>query len=127
MGIKVITVEWGGQTGTINEREAFEAADAIEDHVTIFDLVHMMADPRNLRVAKLAAGYAALCKVAGIKADAQEIRKELASSLGSYISGDESAFAKVAAAIQPLYAILTDGAPVNQGETEPGNEEAPAS
>lgn len=130
MAIKTLTVEWGGKTGTINEREAFAAADAVEDHVTIFELAEMATNPRKLRAGRLAAAYAALCRHAGVPADPQEIRRELAAELGGALRGEKNALGKVQVVIGPLYTLLTDGANAgggsSEGDTE-GNEQAPAS
>lgn len=125
--MRILTVEWQGKSGTINANEAFAAADAIEDSVTIYELAEMASDPRKLKVGKLAAAYASLCKHAGVPVNAQEVRRELAHAMAGALQGREDTFASVVGVIEPLYQILTDGAPKATGEEAPGNGEAPAS
>lgn len=132
MSISVIKVTWGDQTGTINADEAFLAADAIEQHVAVFELAMMLSDPRQLRTAKLALAYHELCKVAGIKSTPKEIRSALVKSFENGDTAKErgaSFMAEAGVIIGQLLAILTDGADMGQGDEaqEAGNVEAPAS
>lgn len=133
MGIDVITIEWNGKTGTINENEAFAAAEAVERHVGVFELSRMMVDPQAIRITAVAKAYADLCKVAGVPADAVDVRKAITDTLHS--AGDartrgKNMLGEVQKVIMPLYNILTDGAPstgdAGEGDTE-GNAETPAS
>jgi len=133
MGVKVIKVEWDGKTGTINEDEAFIAAERIEEHVPVFELAMMLSDPARLQTAKLSRAYAALCDVAGIKASAKDIRAKMAASFGQGETAQERGLSFVKAAgevISPLLVILTDGADMGQPNDEAqdeGNPPAPTS
>lgn len=133
MGIDVIQIEWEGQTGTINADEAFIAAEAIEEHVAIFELAAMAQNMASFKTAKVARAYAALCKVAGINVSAQDVRKKIAASFSDGATAQErgtSFLVQASGVIGPLLQILTDGADlggdVDEAQAE-GNQQAPTS
>ena len=129
MGIKVISIEWNGQKGTINENEAFEAAEAIEDHVTVFELYGMLQDHKSLKIAQIAKAYAALCRVAGIKAEPKDVASALRQALRSTKKGEDGFWSQVMGVVNPLLNILTDGAPEGESgeDKDPGNAKKAAS
>lgn len=119
MGIKVISIEWNGSKGTINEDEAFAAAEAVEEHITVFELFQMTQNTKKLKIAPLAKAYAALCDVAGVPAEPKAIASGLRGALRSSEKGQF--WGEVMGVITPLLTILTDGAPDDGEDKESGN------
>jgi len=124
--MKSIEIEWDGERATLTERQAFAAADAIEEHVTFGQLAQMRMDGNKVRFAQIAAAYAALLGVVGIRASAHQVHVKFKEQLRDASSADKlSATMK---AIDWLLMVLMDGAPEADGDEEPaGNVEAPAS
>ena len=114
--VKVIGVEYGGKEYTINENEVFSVCDAIEDVITLGDLVEMMKDPKKIRFAKLAAAYAALLREVGAPADARAIHNDFRAALNG-----KGGVGKAQEAIASIIDILMDGAEPSEGDKEPGN------
>jgi len=100
----MIEIEWKGETLTIREDQAFEAAEAVEEFFTIADLGRFSGKPK---LAKLSRGFAELVNFAGGKATPQEVRQ---SALAAVKDG-QSQTEVVLSIMSALYAILMDGAP----------------
>ena len=113
---RVITVEYGGKEYTVNETEVFTVCDAIEDVVTLGELVGMLNDPNKIRFAKLAAAYAALLREVGAPVDARTIHDDFRTALNG-----KGGVGKAQEAIASIMAILMDGAEPPEGDKEPGN------
>lgn len=116
--MREIKVTWGETEYAITENMAFEMADAIEDHVTVFELSDMLRDMKKVRLNKLARAYAAMLNELGAKTTARDVKASLVAGLKA---GDGEWVGVVTA----LIAILFDGVPETEGEPE-GNVEAPA-
>ncbi len=76
-----IEIEWKGETYTITERDAFEVADAIEDVVTLGQLVQMRSDGENIRFARLAKAYSAMLNATGAQTTPDEVRNAFLAGL----------------------------------------------
>jgi len=99
-----IEIEWKGETLTIREDQAFEAAEAVEEVFTLGELARFGDKPK---LAALSRGFAALVNFAGGKATPQEVRQ---SALAAMKTGQDEA-AVLASIMSALIEILMDGAP----------------
>lgn len=123
---KIITIEWEGKEYTLNESEAFLAADAIEGILTIGELIQMRADGDKIRFVKLAQCYSALLSEVGLSVPATKIRQGFLDSIKNKPA--EQKLAAAVAAMDMLMEIIMDGAPSDDGGAkEPGNDSALAS
>ncbi len=123
---KIISLKWKGESYTLNENEAFLAADAVEDVLTLGELVAMRNDGGKIKFAKLASAYSALLSEAGCDAPAMEIRKAFTEAMKGRSKGFKLELA--VEAIDQLILILMDGAPVDDaGDKKPKNESESAS
>lgn len=123
---KVIGIEYGGKSYTINETEVFTVCDAIEDVITLGELAAMIHDPRKIRYAKLAAAYAALLREVGAPVDPRAVHNDFRKALsGNGLDGVEQA----RAVMDGLISILMDGSEPSEGapkgDKEPGNGQEP--
>lgn len=129
MSRKPIKVTWGDQSGTINEREAFLACEAIEEHLTLFELIAMQSDLKQLKTAKLSRAYAGICAIAGVNVSAMDIKSGMSKSFRE-AEGKEY-FEMVQSVIGPLVVMLTEDGPKEQASGDEaeaaGNVEASTS
>lgn len=126
--MKEIKLKWQGKEASIPEAGVFLAADAVEEHVTVGELLQMRAQRGKIRFARLAIAYAALLQSAGIAAAPSEIHKEFTKALKSGAPADRLSFA--VQAIDDLCIILMDGVEDldDPEEDEPsGNDQPPVS
>lgn len=122
----VIALEWKGETYTLNESEAFEAADAVEDIATYGELVMMLGDLRTIRYARLAKCYGILLREAGANVSDLEIHNEFKAAIRE--SKGVDIFKVSIEAINMLTKILVGDMPQSmKGDGDTKNEEAPAS
>ena len=108
--MNTLKIEWKGETLTINENEAFEVGERIEEIVTLSELAEMGNKPK---FHKLARCYAEMINFAGGNTTPREIHSEMMGQM----KGDESEL-MIAEAIASLISILMDGAPEGDGEDE---------
>lgn len=109
---KVITIKWQGETFTLNEEEAFLAADGIEDILTIGQLSAMMSDPRNIKFVKIARCYALMLNEAGASVKPKQVHNEFMKAKAN--SGGTELRLVALKACSTLLEILMDGAPTNE-------------
>jgi len=124
---KIITLKWDGEEYTLNETEAFLAADAVEEFLTLGELVEMRSDGNRIRFAKIAQAYAAMLSEAGCRVSAQQVHRAFTDALKSDKPQDRLTMA--VQAIDWLIMVVMDGSP-SDDEPEGGdtkNEDAPAS
>jgi hypothetical protein len=107
--MRVLELEWKGKPFTLNEDEAFRAADAVEDVVTVGELAAMRADGNKMRFAKLAMAYAALLREAGAQAQDREVHSMFMEALKDENSEDRTRI--WLQAVDTLLMILMDGIP----------------
>lgn len=121
----VIRLTWGDQSGTLNEKQMFEAAEALEEHVTLFEIGQMMANVENIKLAKLARGYSAILGAAGISVSPIDIRSKLVANLhaGQSVENTVKLMHDINRIYAPIWAILTDGAPVSDEDGEVEEDE----
>jgi len=100
----MIEIEWKGETLTIRENQAFEAAEAVEEVFTLGELAKFESKPK---LAALSRGFAALVNFAGGKATPQEVRQ---SALAAMKAGENEA-AVLTSIMSALVEVLMDGAP----------------
>lgn len=123
---KVISLKWNGEEYTLNEKEAFLAADAVEDVLTLGELVAMRADGSKIKFAKLSSAYAAMLMEAGCKVDPVDIHKAFTDRLKGKDEGFKLEMA--VEAIDWLILVLMDGAPESdEGDKEGKNAGTPGS
>lgn len=113
-----IKLSFKGEEYTIAEDRAFEAAEAVEDVMTIQDLSAMMPNPKFTKIARC---FGALLRFAGAKVSDADVRSEMMREISALTSEDDQEQAKgllAAQAIESLLTILMDGAPEGEA-TEP--------
>jgi hypothetical protein len=108
--MKAIKIEWKGETLTINETEAFDVGERIEEIVTLAELAEMGNKPK---FHKLARCYAEMINFAGGNTTPREIHSEMMGQMKGDHDGGEL---MIAEAIASLISILMDGAPESDGE-----------
>lgn len=116
---KIVTLTWKGEDYTLNENEAFLAADAVEEFITLGELFKMRTDGNRIRFAKVAQAYSAMLGEAGCRVTPQEVHKAFTDAMKS-----EDAAGKLQMAIQAidwLIMVLTDGA--NAGDAQEDKEQ----
>lgn len=121
---KVITITWNSEEYTLNENEAFLAADAVEDVITVGELVEMLQSMRNVRFAKLAMAFGALLREAGASVSDKEIHDEFKAALSNAPQAEKMALARKA--MLNLVGVIMDGAPSEGGDSETKNVTTPA-
>lgn len=119
---KVITIKWQGETFTLNEEEAFLAADGIEDILTIGQLSAMMSDPRKIKFVKIARCYAVMLNEAGASVKPKQVHNEF-MKVKANSDGTELRLVALQACAT-LLDILMDGAPTSK---EGGEQQNPPS
>ena len=73
-----ILIEWEGKTYTIPEDEAFAAAEAVEEVVTLDELSKM-------RLTKVAKGYSALLRHCGVVVSHEVVHKKLVQAMADSV------------------------------------------
>jgi hypothetical protein len=106
-----IRLTFRGQDYVIPENRAFEAGEAVEEIVTLSELVGMRTRPR---FHKLARCYGELLRYAGCRVTDREVHSEIMGGL----KGREAKAEAAAAALNALIEVLMDGAPDDGGEDE---------
>ena len=105
-----ILIEWDGRTYTIPEDEAFAAAEAVEEVVTLGEL-----SDGKMRLTKVAKGYSALLRHCGAVVPPEAVHRKLVQAMADYIQGgkaDKAAAEKlvILTATQSLLAVIMSGA-----------------
>lgn len=125
MTISLIKVEWDGEVGTINEKEAWLACEAIERHVKFFELSEMLTNPKSIAFNSVSEAYAAVLGVAGIVVTREQVKARIMASIRNGKRAEKlDAFRAVA---DQLFTILMEGNDFSDGDpaaegTEAGNE-----
>lgn len=121
-----LEITWNGKDYVIGEDDIFLAADAVENVVTVGELVQMRTDGNKIRFVKLAQAFAALLREAGCNVTDRQVHKAFTDGLKN--ADPKSKLEVATQAIDRLLFILFDGAPEPTGEgKKSGNEPAPAS
>lgn len=128
--MKEIKLSWKDKEAVIPEDGVFLAADAVEDHVTVGELLQMRSQRGKIRFVRLSMAYAALLQSAGIFVTPSEIHKEFTKAIKGGDAKNRLTFAM--RAIEDLCIILLDGVadldePDEGDRDAPGNEPTPAS
>lgn len=110
--MNIIKIEWKGETLTINEDEAFEVGERIEEILTLSELAEMGGKPKFYKLARC---YSEMVNFAGGHTTPREIHSEMMAQIKGDNDGGEL---MIAEAIASLIAILMDGAPEGDGEGE---------
>lgn len=114
MTISLIKVEWDGQVGTINEKEAWLACEAIERHVKFFELSEMLTNPKSIAFNSVSEAYAAVLGVAGIVVTREQVKARIMASIRNGKRAEKlDAFRAVA---DQLFTILMEGNDFSDGE-----------
>ena len=112
---KVLKIEWKGETLTINEDEAFEVGEEIEEIATLTELAEMGTRPK---LHKLARCYSVMINFAGGNSTPREIHSEMMRQMKAGERGE----LMIAQAVATLIAILMDGAPENDEPADDGKK-----
>ena len=123
--MKKLEITWKGETVTLKEDDVFIVADAIEQVVTLGELVAMNADGSAIRFTVLAKAWAAMLSELGIKVTAREVHREFMAAVRNAEPQEKMQLA--GEALSWLVVVLMDGAPAPDPEDDPGNAEAPGS
>lgn len=111
--MKVIKIEWGGETYTINENEAFEIGERIEDIITMGDLAKMQMEA-SPKFRKLSRCFAEMINFAGGRASPQDVHTQMMAQIKSTeATAPEDLFVTIA--INTLLEIMMDGVPEGEG------------
>mgnify|MGYP006935322359 CR=1 FL=1 len=108
--MKIIKLKWKGEDLTINENEAFEIGEQIEEIISLNEIALMATAPK---FRKLARCYAEMINFAGGHATPQEIHSEMMDQIKE--GGEDAQALLVATALEMLVEILMDGAPTGDG------------
>lgn len=111
--MKRIEIEWKGEAFSVEEREAFELGERIEEIVTLNELAQMANKPK---FRKLARCYAEIINFAGGRATPAEIYSEMMNEIKAQSSEGSALIA--AEAIGALIDILMDGAPEEEASDD---------
>ena len=84
--MNTLKIEWKGETLTINENEAFEVGERIEEIVTLAELAEMGNKPK---FHKLARCYAEMINFAGGNTTPREIHSEMMAQMKGDNDGGE--------------------------------------
>lgn len=106
-----ITLNFKGETFTIEENRAFEAAEAVEDVMTIPQIVAMQDNPKFTKIAKC---FGAMLRFAGAKVSDADVHKEMMREISSLEANEDASQAEEILATRALGAlleVLMDGAP----------------
>tara|TARA_R110000851_G_scaffold180991_2_gene328660 strand:- start:266 stop:634 length:369 start_codon:yes stop_codon:yes gene_type:complete len=106
-----ITIEWAGEKLTINENEAFEVGELIEEIVTLGELAEMGEKPRFFKLARC---YSVMINFAGGNTTPKAVHSEMMKQVKG---GGEQSTLLIGDAIAGLIAILMDGS-VTDGDGE---------
>lgn len=112
-----INLSFKGETYTIRDDQAFEAAEAVEDVMTIPEIVAMQAAPKFTKIARC---FGAMLRFAGVKVSDREVHQEMMREISAMEGDADVSEAKellAAQAIAALLSVLMDGAP--EGDAEP--------
>lgn len=115
-----IKLSFKGETYTIPEDQAFEAAEVVEEVMTIPQIVAMQENPRFTKIARC---FGAMLRFAGVKVSDREVHQEMMREIASLDSDADQEQGKemlAAQAVASLLAVLMDGAPEGDG-TEGGD------
>jgi len=113
-----ITLKFKGEEYTIAESQAFEAAEQVEDVLTISEIAAMQANPKFVKIAKC---FGVLLRFAGCKVSDRDVHSEMMAEVMK-MSEDDATEAKemlAAQAIGSLMAVLLDGAPEDDEAEDP--------
>lgn len=121
--MEAFTIKWQGQEATVKADQAFELADAIEQHVTVGELAVMRSVPGRIQYVKLSKAYAAMLMACGIPAKAKDVHGEFTKVLRSATADDRLGMA--IEALDWLLMVLMDGAPEPEPDDKPVKDAAP--
>lgn len=119
-----IKLGFKGVDYSIAENRAFEAAEVVEDVMTIQDLSAMMPNPKFTKIARC---FGALLRFAGAEVSDAEVKREMMREISQMTSETEQEQAKgllAAQAIESLLTVLMDGAPEGDAGEDTGKAKA---
>lgn len=111
--MKQISIEWKGESYTIEENEAFALGERLEDIVTLAELAEMAERPK---FRKLARCYAEMLRFAGARVTPEQVHTQMMDEIKGL--GENTKAQVVAEAIGVLIEILMDGAPVGEAQDD---------
>lgn len=118
-----IVMTFRGREYRIPEERAFEVGEAIEDIVTLSELMSWGRDPKFHKIARC---YGLMLRQAGAKVSDREVHTDIMDQIKAFggEGGADGAGSIVAAqAVAALIAVLMDGAPAG-GDAAPGKQTA---